>query len=596
MTNFTIDPNTGVITATGLTIGKQTLTVTVSNSQGYDTGQFTFDVEAAPGDFTGFGTTTPPISGMAGSTITINNPPVSAGAVSVVATSASGPITITGGQFVVPDNDELITITFTADNSGATEQIFFQAVPAAATSQHSWVVLDDGTVQGTYVPVGFPESAATNHTLQARPWGSTDVADYANTDGGPKAVNPRTSRVMADGDYQFRSWVGFGDNNRTPIVESGKISIGTQISITSVDVLPTSGQVGDTFSANVVVDGQTSPDLTYQWVLGGVDIPGATSAGYQSANPGALSVRVTATNTVSGVTDTQQSAAVTVNTVAQAPTITSVVVTPTSGQIGDTFSATVVAAGSPAPLLTYQWTLDSVDIPGATAAAYTTDAAGTLLCRATATNTAGTVSADSPGAAVAAGLSSPRNISRPAISTPALVGTPMTVTTGVWEGSPAPSYTYRWQVNTTGAYVNIPGATANAYTPVAADAGQRLRVQVTATNSEGSSTVSSPASPAIGTTDAESPVLSGGAISLLPDPDVVPYYSNEAGTPYWIIDANSTAAAAAVRAGTGTLAGSGLTDIDHSGLAVGVWWLHTIVEDAAGNLSNVVSTQFRKGV
>ena len=57
--------------------------------------------------------------------------------------------------------------------------------------------------------------------------------------------------------------------------------------------------------------------------------------------------------------------------------------------VGDTATANVSVSGNPAPTLTYQWTLDNVDIGGATGAAYATAAAGALRVRVTATNSEG---------------------------------------------------------------------------------------------------------------------------------------------------------------------------------------------------------------
>lgn len=70
------------------------------------------------------------------------------------------------------------------------------------------------------------------------------------------------------------------------------------------------------------------------------------------------------------------------------------------------------ATGSPAPVLTQQWTLDGADIPGATGASYTplvSDGGKTLRVRQTATSSQGTASSTSQGAAVAAQQSGGNN-------------------------------------------------------------------------------------------------------------------------------------------------------------------------------------------
>jgi len=89
----------------------------------------------------------------------------------------------------------------------------------------------------------------------------------------------------------------------------------------------------------------------------------------------------------------------------------------------------------------------------------------------------------------------PHNLSYPTISLTSgdsspVVGHFLTANVGSWEGSFPISYKYQWKrcdaadpVN--GTCVDIAGATSSFYTPVAADTGKRLRVQVTASNSLG---------------------------------------------------------------------------------------------------------------
>jgi hemolysin type calcium-binding protein/WD40 repeat protein/predicted actin-binding protein len=90
----------------------------------------------------------------------------------------------------------------------------------------------------------------------------------------------------------------------------------------------------------------------------------------------------------------------------------------------------------------------------------------------------------------------PKNVSYPTInlefgdSSP-IVGHFLTASVGTWDGTFPISYTYQWKrcvaadpVN--GPCFDIAGASSSFYTPVAEDAGMRLRVQVTATNSDGS--------------------------------------------------------------------------------------------------------------
>ena len=89
----------------------------------------------------------------------------------------------------------------------------------------------------------------------------------------------------------------------------------------------------------------------------------------------------------------------------------------------------------------------------------------------------------------------PRNVAYPTITLTAgdsgpVVGHFLSANVGTWDGSFPITYKYQWKrceasdpVN--GACVNITSATSSFYTPTAADVGSRLRVEVTATNSQG---------------------------------------------------------------------------------------------------------------
>ncbi|MDQ8047015.1 MAG: hypothetical protein REI11_20585, partial [Patulibacter sp.] len=74
---------------------------------------------------------------------------------------------------------------------------------------------------------------------------------------------------------------------------------------------------------------------------------------------------------------------------------------------------------------------------------------------------------------------------------------------GTWTGAGI-TFTHRWQrQNDAGAWVDIPGATGAKYTVVTDDVGHALRVTVTATNAEGSTSA---------TTDATAAVRSGATV------------------------------------------------------------------------------------
>jgi len=96
------------------------------------------------------------------------------------------------------------------------------------------------------------------------------------------------------------------------------------------------------------------------------------------------------------------------------------------------------------------------------------------------------------GVGSAVSRAAPSNTSLPSISGSAKDGSLLTASNGSWTNSPT-SFAYAWQRcdNSGGSCVAIGGATSKQYTLTSADVNNRLRVQVTATNSSGSGTATS---------------------------------------------------------------------------------------------------------
>lgn len=82
-------------------------------------------------------------------------------------------------------------------------------------------------------------------------------------------------------------------------------------------------------------------------------------------------------------------------------------------------------------------------------------------------------------------VAAPTNTVAPVASGQVIVNGTLSVTTGTWTGSP--SFTYQWKR----AGVSIGGATANTYTPVAADIGPAITCTVTGSNAGGSANADS---------------------------------------------------------------------------------------------------------
>jgi hypothetical protein len=155
------------------------------------------------------------------------------------------------------------------------------------------------------------------------------------------------------------------------------------------------------------------------------------------------------------------------------------------------------------------------DIAGATATSYTpgaTDLAATLRVVVTAANVFGTATATSNVTAPVA-TDPPVNSGSPALSGTAKRTFTLTAAPGSWSPSGA-TFAYQWQSDDGTGYADISGATGAQYTLAAADVGATVRVQVTATNADGSATAASAPTPVVVAatpTGTVAPVLSGAA-------------------------------------------------------------------------------------
>jgi len=268
---------------------------------------------------------------------------------------------------------------------------------------------------------------------------------------------------------------------------------------------------GQTATFNVVATG-TAP-LSYQWQKSGVNIAGATAAGYTTAATTTSDSGATFTAVVSNTAGTVTSAAatLTVNAAVVAPTITTQPgnQTVTAGQ---TATFTVVATGT-APL-SYQWQKNGVNIAGATAANYTTPATTTADSGTSfdvvVSNTTGTVTSTAATLTVTTAAVAPTITTQPGNQT---VTAGQTATFTVVAAGTAP-LSYQWQKNG----VNIAGATAVSYTtPLTAtsDSGSTFDVVVsntagTVTSAAATLTVNpAPVAPSITTQPANQTVTAG---------------------------------------------------------------------------------------
>ena len=162
------------------------------------------------------------------------------------------------------------------------------------------------------------------------------------------------------------------------------------------------------------------------------------------------------------------------------PSLSSVTITPASGSLGDVFRAVVTASGTKPITYSYRWRLNGRTIAGATGSSHTPAAAGALSVRVTATNSLGSATRESAAVTVTPALAAPASLAAPAIAGTPQVGQTLTATSdGSWSGYPAPTLTRNWQRNG----VDIANATGATYAVQSADAGNALRLRVTASNS-----------------------------------------------------------------------------------------------------------------
>jgi hypothetical protein len=103
------------------------------------------------------------------------------------------------------------------------------------------------------------------------------------------------------------------------------------------------------------------------------------------------------------------------------------------------------------------------------------------------------------GGEAATQVAPPANTAPPAITGTNAVGEFLTASTGTWTGTGPISYAYQWQsCNSAGANcANEAGATQQRYTASVLNQGGTVRVQVTATNAEGSASATSAATDVI---------------------------------------------------------------------------------------------------
>ncbi len=297
-----------------------------------------------------------------------------------------------------------------------------------------------------------------------------------NADGSIAAASAPTAAVQASPPVNTSAPSVTGSAQRTGVLTAAQ---------------GTWGGIGNTYA----YQWQRSSDGGSTWTA----IPGATASTYTlGVSDEATEVRVLVTATNADATAAAASAATAavtgappVNTVA--PTVTgtaqrTAVLTATEGTwsgIGNTYAEQWQRSTNGTT-----WTA----ISGATGASYTVgvaDEGAALRVLVTATNPDASVGAASAATATVA-ASPPVNTGLPVITGTAQRGSALSVSNGVWGGL-GNTYTIQWQRNTGSGFTNITGATAATYEVGVSDESSTLRALLTATNADGTASVTSAA-------------------------------------------------------------------------------------------------------
>ena len=242
-----------------------------------------------------------------------------------------------------------------------------------------------------------------------------------------------------------------------------------------------------------------NPSYSYQWQScnpsSSCTNVGTNSNQYTVASSDAgntLEVVVTASNTAGSASATSNPTAVVIG----APANTVLPSISGTAAVGSTLTASS-GSWSGNPSYSYQWQScnpsSSCTNVGTNSNQYTvasSDAGNTLEVVVTASNTAGSTAATSNPTSVVVGV--PANTVLPSISGTAAVGSTLTASTGTWSGGP--TYSYQWQSCNPSATCTNVGTNSAQYLVASSDAGNTLRVQVTASNTAGSASATSAAS------------------------------------------------------------------------------------------------------
>lgn len=339
----TIDAATGVVN--GLVVGTTTITYTITATGCFATRVQT--VHPLPSAITGPATVCP------GFTITLSSSPAGGNwtsANTTIATVAPATGVITG---VAPG---LVNITYTLP----TGCIAVRSVSVNPAPPASITPLGDTT----FCPGDFVLLSANTGTGLTYQW-------YSGPTAISGAISP-TYIATATGSIRVRVFNALG----CPTFSRSMSILADAVTAT---ITPVGGITTACASTPVVLNATAGTAYTYQWLLGGVAIPGATGASLTTTASGSYTVRIT---NPTGCSDVSAPVAVTL-----IPSPSDVVTI--SGPLTFCFGGSVSLSVGTGAGYTYQWFNVGGAIAGATGSVYT--ATGTGAYFATITNTDGCI-------------------------------------------------------------------------------------------------------------------------------------------------------------------------------------------------------------
>jgi hypothetical protein len=400
---------------------------------------------------------------------------------------------------VAADVGKRITVTVTGSRSGYTTAAKTSAASAA-------VVAAPVTTPGTFTTVPTPTltgSAQVGGTLTAVPgtWAPVPTTFTYRWFAANVAISGATastySPVAADLGKRITVTVtgarsGYTTASKTSAVSAAVVTapVTSPSTFTTVPTPTLSGtaQVGATLTAAPGTWAPVPTTFTYRWFASNVAISGATASTYVpvAADVGKR-ITVTVTGARSGYTSASKtsagSAAVVAAPAAKAFAIASSPTISGSASVGGVLTA-ATGSWSPAPAFTYQWTVGTTAITGATGSTYTVgtaDLGKTITVTITAKAT-GYITTSKTSVATAAVGKPAIASTQPVIVGDAKVGYTLRVVPGLW--TPKPAFTYVWYAND----VKIAGATSNDFVVTTAELGKRITATVVGTASGFSNT------------------------------------------------------------------------------------------------------------